>query len=81
MGITHRLIRFLVVAYSFYQYRKTKLSFADNLLVLEELKQKLGADVLERAEIPEEHPLLETWNRRSDKRPLFWRVDAFLSRK
>jgi hypothetical protein len=80
-GLLVALFWFLIIAFTFHQYRKSKLSFADNLLVLEELKQKLGADILERTEIPEEHPLLETWNRRNGKRPLLWRLDAFLSRK
>jgi hypothetical protein len=63
------------------RYKKAQLSYADNLLVLEELTKKLGADALERAGIPEEHPLLESWSRRLEKRAILWRLDAFLSRK
>lgn len=63
-----------------HRYKRIRLSYDDNLLVMEELKQKLGTDILERIEI-EEHPLLESWNRRLERRAILWRLDAFLSRK
>ena len=61
--------------------RDLKLYYADNLRLLEDLKQKLGAELPVYDEIPQEHPLLESWSHRLEKRALLWRLDAFLSRK
>jgi hypothetical protein len=61
--------------------RDLKSHYADNLRLLEELKQKLGTELPVYDEVPHYHPLLESWNRRLEKRALLWRLDAFLSRK
>lgn len=66
----------LMSIYGYYRCYKVRLSPADNRLVLEELTQKLGTDADESIE----HPLLESWNRRLEKRALLWRLDRFLSR-
>jgi len=61
--------------------RDLKSYYADNLRLLEELKQKLGAELPVYDEVPQEHPFLESWNRRLEKRAILWRLDAFLSPK
>ncbi|MCE0523629.1 MAG: hypothetical protein LV480_12040 [Methylacidiphilales bacterium] len=61
--------------------RELKSHHADNHRLLEELKQKLGAELPVYDEVPQEHPFLESWNRRLEKRAILWRLDAFLSRK
>src|ERR1039458_9591589 len=42
--------------------RDLKSHYADNLRLLEELKQKLGTELPVYDEIPQEHPFLESWN-------------------
>jgi hypothetical protein len=67
------------VIISWVRYSSSKLSAADNKLVIEELIGRLGEKITDE-DIPEEHPLLENWNRRLEKRALLWQVDRFLSR-
>ena len=71
----------LVYAFSLLRMFDLKSHYRDNLRLLEELKQKLGLELPVHDEMPHEHPLLESWNRRLEKRALLWRLDAFLSRK
>ena len=59
------------------RYFKSKLSVAEDVLVYEELMGKLGAHNIGW----DERPLLEPLNSRQDRRPLLWRLDAFLSGK
>lgn len=63
--------------------RELKSYYADNLRLLEELKQKYGAELPDgiHTDVLEEHPFLESWNRRLEKSAILWRLDAFLSRK
>ncbi len=67
----------------FWRMHYLKSSYAENLHILEGIKQKYGQELSLGIYqgVMEEHPLLECWNRRLEKRPILWRLDAFLSRK
>ena len=64
-----------------YGYHKLIGRYAGNQRLLQALAEREGDSVYNLEVIPEEHPLLEHWNRRLEKRSLLWRVDRFLSRK
>jgi hypothetical protein len=64
-----------------YRFRRNKLSPEDDKIVVEELMSRFGKGKTVDEQIAEEHPLLEDWNRRLEKRALLWRVDRFLSGK
>jgi hypothetical protein len=63
-----------------WSYAKERLSDAENERVIAELTARLGEHD-QPAEIPVEHPLLESWNRRLEERPILWRLDNYLSRR
>jgi hypothetical protein len=75
------LVFLLLYTHVLSQMRPLKSYYADNLRLLEDLKQKYGAELPVYDEVPKEHPFLESWNRRLEKRAILWRLDAFLSRK
>lgn len=66
-----------VCAWDFVRYFKAKLSSAENAQIYGELTEKLG----EFNEAWDERPVLESWDFQRGKRPLLWRLDAFLSGK
>jgi hypothetical protein len=62
-----------------YAYRRLTSRYAGNLALLQSLAEREGDSVYDLEVLPEEHPLLERWNQRLEKRALLWRVDRFLS--
>jgi hypothetical protein len=60
-------------------FRKPRFRMNRELLEAMQKQEPHLYDILDRPE--EEHPLLESWNRRLEKRALLWRVDRFLSGK
>jgi len=77
------LIFLLLYTHVLSRMRPLKSHYADNQRLLEELKQKYGAELPAgiHTDVLEEHPFLESWNRRLEKRAILWWLDAFLSRK
>jgi hypothetical protein len=82
VAVTTTIILFVIGVRS-WRNRYLKFLYPANRRLLQELKQREGAeafrDAMDWADITE-HPLLERWNRRLEQRALLWRVDEFLSR-
>jgi hypothetical protein len=63
--------------------KRLQFRYAENMRMLDELRKREGGKLPQEIEdgIYEEHPLVEYWSRRLEKRAILWRLDAFLSRK
>jgi hypothetical protein len=71
----------VAIPYRWWRMSHLKSRYAANQSLLEDLRQSdqsQFAEIMKTATAHEE-PLLEFWNRSLERRPILWRVDAFLS--
>ena len=74
------LIFLMYAGAGFNRFRQAKRLYPNDIRLLEGFRQKAGGEFPPDFNVPVDHSLLKSWNRRLDKRPIPWRVDRFLSR-
>ena len=79
-GLIFVFVPILIQARTYFRLKPRYQKNQDLVTALEKKYQGEYPYGLER-EVLNVHPLLETWLLRLEKRPLLWRLDAFLSRK